>query len=119
MKYAIIQTGGKQYKVSEGDVLEVEHLPNKKDQKVTFSEVLLYTNDGAIKLGNPFINGVTVEGVVLDHVKGDKIRVAKFKAKSRYRRVTGHRQSLSKVKIDLISEAKSAKKAEETKTEKK
>lgn len=102
MKYAVIQTGGKQYRVSEGDILEVEQLPEEKDQKVTFSDVLLYTNEGNAKIGTPHVAGMSVAAVVVEQVQGDKIRVAKYKAKSRYRKVIGHRQQLTKVKIETI-----------------
>lgn len=104
MKYAIIHSGGKQYRTSEGDIIEIEHLPGVKDQKITFSEVLLYSNDGSTQIGTPFISGILVDGVIIDHFKGNKLRVAKFKAKSRYRRVMGHRQSLTRVKIENISD---------------
>lgn len=104
MKYVVIQSGGKQYRASEGDILELEHLDGEKDQKVIFDEVLLFTNNGTVTVGTPLVSGISVEGVILENFKGEKIRVAKFKAKSRYRRVIGHRQSLSKVRIDSISE---------------
>lgn len=106
MTYAIIQSGGKQYKALIGEILELELLPGEKDQKVTFEEVLLFNQDGTVKVGTPFISGLSVTGVIIDHFKGEKIRVAKFKAKSRYRRVTGHRQHLTKVKIESINEGK-------------
>jgi large subunit ribosomal protein L21 len=114
MKYAVVKTGGKQYKVSEGDVIEVERLNEEKE--VVFDQVLLYTADGVVKVGTPLVDGVTIKASVIDQVKGDKIRVSKYKAKVRYRRVTGHRQSLTKVKIDSIlgaGEKKTAPKAEE------
>lgn len=101
MKYAVIKTGGKQYRVSEGDVLEVERLKND-GKSLEFSEVLLYTSDGAVTLGKPTISGAKVKASVLGDIKGKKIRVAKFKSKVRYRRVHGHRQALTKVKIDEI-----------------
>lgn len=107
MKYAIIRTGGKQYKVSPGDVLTVERLDGDKDQPLDFSEVLLLNNDGEIKIGTPYVAGVSVKGTVIDHIRGEKIRVAKFKAKSRYRKVIGHRQELTTVKIDSINDEKS------------
>lgn len=112
MKYVVIQTGGKQYRVSEGDVITVERLDSKKDEKISFSEVLLQNSDGEIKIGAPFLSDVTVTGIVTDHVLGDKIRVAKYKAKSRYRRVMGHRQKLSMVKIQPFGPVKEEKKVE-------
>lgn len=116
MKYAVVKTGGKQYMVSVGDELEVERLSSATPgQTFPFEEVLLYVADGVAKFGTPFVSGISVKATVVEHTKGDKIRVAKFKAKSRYRRVTGHRQSLTKVKIDSISDGyaeKSTKKAQ-------
>lgn len=106
MKYAVIQTGGKQYRVSEGDVLEVEHVASDNGQKITFAEVLLYAGDDGAKVGTPFVDGISVGAVVVEHVKGEKIRVAKFKAKARHRRVTGHRQSLTRIKIEAIHDGK-------------
>ncbi|MBI4080683.1 MAG: 50S ribosomal protein L21 [Candidatus Levybacteria bacterium] len=102
MKYAIIRTGGKQYKVNEGDIITVERLSVKPNESVTFSEVLLYTADGTVKVGNPLVANMTVSGKVLDNVRGEKIRVSKYKAKVRYRRVHGHRQALSTVQIETI-----------------
>ena len=86
MKYAVIKTGGKQYKVAEGDVIEVERMDNKADEAITFPEVLLYTADGVSLIGQPLVDGVVVSGKVLTHLRGEKIRVAKYKAKVRYRR---------------------------------
>lgn len=102
MKYAVIKTGGKQYKVSEGDVIEVDNL-SSKNGKVTFDQVLLLATDSGVKIGKPVLKGEKVEGKVLEAVRGDKIRVAKFKAKVRYRRVTGFKAALSRVQIEKIS----------------
>jgi large subunit ribosomal protein L21 len=102
MKYAVIRTGGKQYKVIEGDVIDIERITDAPEATVTFSEVLMVTADGEVSLGAPLLSNVTVKGTVLEALRGDKIRVAKYKAKVRYRRVTGHRQALSRVKIESI-----------------
>ena len=102
MKYAVIKSGGKQYKVSEGDIIEVDRLPFEKDGKVLFDEVLLLVSDSGLKIGKPTLSNEKVEGKILDNIKGDKIRVSKFKSKVRYRRVTGFRASLSRVKIEKI-----------------
>lgn len=103
MKYAIIETGGKQYKAIEGDVLEVEKIDLEDGKTYKFEKILLYNADGICKIGQPLINDVSVLGKVLAQIKGDKIRVSKFKAKSRYRRVQGHRQLLTKIQIEKIS----------------
>lgn len=109
MEYAVVRSGGKQYKVSIGDVLGLEYLAGEKDQKINIDEVLLYSNDDKVKIGTPNLAGMSVTAVILEHFKGDKIRVAKFKAKSRYRRVTGHRQKMTRVKIESINNKKEKK----------
>ena len=118
MKYAVVRTGGKQYKVSEGDVLEIEKIsPDKND--FIFDDVLLFASDDIAQIGSPILKGVTIRASVLEQKKGEKVRVAKFKAKVRYRKVMGHRQNLTRVKIDKILEsAKSTEKdsKEEQKT---
>lgn len=106
MEYAVIKTGGKQYKVSKDSVIEVERLDVKPGENLTFEDVLLHVSDGASKIGKPKVSGVKVKATVLEHFKGDKLRIAKFKAKAKYRRVTGHRQYLTKVKISGITSDK-------------
>lgn len=116
MKYAVLVSGGKQYKVSVGEILDIEHLESEKDQKLTFNDVLLYVDGETIYVGTPYVKGVSVETSVIEHFRGEKIRVAKFKAKARYRRVTGHRQSLTKLKVDkiVVKNMKSEKKASDS-----
>lgn len=94
--------GGKQYLVKEGDVLYVEKLPVKEGDKVEFDTLAIYDEKTQkAEIGQPVLK-TKVEGKVLEQLKGDKIRVARFKAKVRYRKVKGHRQFLSKVKITKI-----------------
>ena len=102
MKYAVFSSGGKQYKVSEGDVVELEKLKVEVGKDIVFDNVLLYVEDGAVKVGQPNVPVLTISAKVLDHIKAKKIRVATFKAKSRYRRVQGHRQELTRLKIEKI-----------------
>ncbi len=102
MRYAVITSGGKQYRVSEGDVIDVEKLALTANDSVSFENVLLSVSDGNITIGKPVVAGALVKGTVVEQRKGDKIRVAKFKAKVRYRRVTGKRQHLTRVKIEKI-----------------
>lgn len=102
MKFAIIRTGGKQYLVKEQDEIFIDYLKKEKDDKVEFETLA----DGdleksTITLGKPVLK-TKVKGKIIENLKGDKIRVAKFKAKSRYRRVRGFRPMLSKVKILTI-----------------
>lgn len=104
MKYAVINSGSKQYKVSEGDVVLVDRLADvKANDTYDFPQVLLYVDGETREVGMPTLAGVSVTGKVLEEVRGPKVRVAKFKAKARYRRVTGFRASLTKVQIEKIS----------------
>lgn len=101
MKYAVIKSGGKQYRVSEGDVIEVDRL-SEATGKMSFAEVLLLVNESKLKIGKPTITGEKVEAEILENIRGEKIRVAKFKAKVRYRKTTGFRAELSRIKIKKI-----------------
>ncbi len=115
--YAIIESCGKQYKVTEGDVVFFEKLDAEEGKKVTFSNVVLVSNDEKVQVGNPYVKGVKVEGKVVSHGKAKKIIVFKMKAKKNYRRKQGHRQPYTKVEITAIktATAKKAEKAEEVK----
>ena len=101
--YAIIKTGGKQYRVQEGDIITIEKLEAVADETVTFDQVLTVVNDGSVKVGTPLVNGAKVTGKVVEHGKGKKILVFKYKAKSNYRRRQGHRQPFTKVRIESIN----------------
>lgn len=103
--YAIIESCGKQYKVSEGDVVYFEKLDSEEGKKVTFSNVVLVSNDDKIEVGAPYVKGVKVEGKVVAHGKAKKILVYKYKAKKNYRRTQGHRQPYTKVEIKSIKMA--------------
>ena len=100
--YAIIKTGGKQYRVSEGDVITIEKLDVAAEGTVSFDEVVTVVNDGDVKVGTPLVDGAKVTGTVLEHGKAKKILVFKYKAKSNYRRRQGHRQPFTKVRIEKI-----------------
>ena len=106
MKYAVVVSGGKQYRVAEGDTIVVDMLAADPDSSYSFDEVLLFVDGDKREIGMPTLAGVKVSGKILEHTKGEKIRVAKFKAKAKYRRATGFRASLTKVQIEKI-EAKS------------
>ncbi len=102
MTYAVIETGGKQYLVSPKDKLTIEKIPGKAGDKVTFDKVLLTAEDDKVTLGKPYL-GSKVVGKVLSQGKADKIVVFKYRAKSRYRRKTGHRQQQTVVEIQSIA----------------
>lgn len=100
---AVIETGGKQYRVSEGDVIFIEKLPQEAQDKVTFDKVLAVTGDGVSNFGTPTVTGATVTGTILKNGKSRKIIVYKMRPKKNYRRKQGHRQPYTKVQIDKIS----------------
>ena len=100
--YAIIQTGGKQYKVEKGDVLRVEKLDAKADDKYTFEDVL-FVGGKSVKVGNPTVEGASVDATVVAEGKAKKVTVYKYKPKKGYHKKNGHRQQYTEVKIDKIN----------------
>ncbi|MDD3158247.1 50S ribosomal protein L21 [Anaeromusa sp.] len=100
--YAIIETGGKQYRVQEGDKIVVEKLAVEEGQEVAFERVLTVVKDGEVLVGAPVVAGAKVVAKVVEHGKGKKILVFKYKAKSNYRRRQGHRQPFTQVVIEKI-----------------
>ena len=100
--YAIIKTGGKQYRVSQGDVIEVEKLDAEEGKEVVFDKVLTVVNDGDVKVGKPCVEGAKVTAKVAKHGKGVKVLVFKYRAKSNYRKRQGHRQPYTQVEITSI-----------------
>jgi large subunit ribosomal protein L21 len=100
--YAVIETGGKQYKVKAGSVIQVEKLVAEENTAIQFDKVLAVWDDKGIQVGRPYLEGAAVKGTVLDQIKADKILVFKFKPKTGYKRTQGHRQKLSVIKIDAV-----------------
>ena len=100
--YAVIATGGKQYRVSEGDVIFVEKLAGELDETLVFTDVLTVVQDGDVKVGAPFLEGAKVTAKVVKQGKDKKILVYKYKSKANYRRKQGHRQPYTKVSIEKI-----------------
>ena len=100
--YAIITAGNKQYRVSQGDVIYIDKVNQENDSTVTF-DVLLVENEGEVKVGNPTVAGAKVEGKVIAQVKGEKIKIYKYKSKKNYHRRAGHRQPYTKVEITAIN----------------
>jgi large subunit ribosomal protein L21 len=103
--YAVIKSGGKQYRVAEGDVVCVEKLEAEADAPVEFNEVLLVKTDKKTYIGEPLVDGASVKGVLKSQDKADKVLVFKSKKKKQYRRTRGHRQQYSEVLIEKISVA--------------
>ncbi len=100
--FAVIKTGGKQYKVSEGDVLEIEKLEKEEGEEVIFDQVLLLKND-ELKIGKPTVEGATVKAEMVKQGKEDKKIVYKYKPKKRQRKKKGHRQPFSRIRIKKIA----------------
>ena len=101
--YAVIKTGGKQYRVQQGDVIFVEKLDAQADEAVTFDEVLFVGDGDQTRIGTPVVEGAKVEGKVVAQVKGRKIVVYKYKAKKNERKKQGHRQPYTKVEITAVN----------------
>lgn len=104
MKFAVIETGGKQYKVSEGDTIIIEKLSgeNKIGKKIIFDKVLLIDDGKKTEIGTPYLKGVKIEATFEEEGKGKKIHIIKFKSKSNYSKKIGHRQPYNKVKISKV-----------------
>lgn len=100
--YAIIATGGKQYKVAEGDIIRVEKLGVEAGEAVTFDQVLV-VNDGQLKVGNPTVSGASVAATVVKEGKAKKVIVYRYKRKTGYHKKNGHRQQYTQVKIEKIN----------------
>ncbi|HXE77444.1 MAG TPA: 50S ribosomal protein L21 [Rhodanobacter sp.] len=103
MSYAVIKTGGKQYRVQQGDVLRVELLAAEEGATVTFDQVLLLGDGEAINVGTPLVEGATVSATIRRHGRADKIRIIKFRRRKHYKRQQGHRQHFSEVEITGIN----------------
>ncbi len=109
--YAIIETGGKQYKVENGDQIAVEKLNVADGEAVVFDKVLILADEAGVKVGTPYLEGVTVEGTAVETGKGKKVIIFKYKAKKDYRKKQGHRQPYTLVEINAIGGVKTPAKA--------
>jgi large subunit ribosomal protein L21 len=102
MKFVIVEQGGKQYRAAEGGEIEVDRLPNEVGESLTLEDVLLTVDDDTVTVGTPMVKGVKVQAKVLDHFKGRKILVFKYRPKQRYRVKSGHRQQYTRLLIESI-----------------
>lgn len=100
--YAIVETGGKQYRVQSGDTIKVESLPGDEGDLVEISDVRMVSQDGTLKVGNPILPDAKVTAEIVSQGKGKKIIVFKYKAKTRYRKKNGHRQRYTEIKVNDI-----------------
>jgi len=101
--YAVLSTGGKQYKVEEGDVLRIEKIPGEIGSSISFYKVLMFSDGEKVRIGAPLVDGISVSGHIVEQDKAKKILVFKYKRRKRYRRKQGHRQPYTAVKIDSIT----------------
>ncbi len=116
--FAVIKTGGKQYKVAKDDVIRVEKLPGEAGQAVEFAEVLMLGGEAGATVGSPLVDGATVKATVLEQIRDDKIIVFKKKRRKKYRRTAGHRQSLTVLRVtEIVKGAKPAAKKAPDKAE--
>lgn len=109
--FAIVDLAGKQYRVKEGQKVYVHRLEGEEGASVTFGKVLMIDTDGKVNIGQPAIEGASVTATILTHLKGDKVLVFKKKRRKGYQKLNGHRQYLSQIRIDTISEKAAAKRA--------
>ncbi len=100
--YAIVESGGRQYRAEEGHIFSVEKLPYEVGEQIELNNVLLLTNGDDVKVGQPTVEGASVKATIVDQYRGKKIFVWKYKSKNRYRRRQGHRQSYTRLRIDEI-----------------
>ncbi|HVO42009.1 MAG TPA: 50S ribosomal protein L21 [Aggregatilineales bacterium] len=102
--YAVVRTGGKQYRAEPGKIIDVEKLAVEAGQSITLNEVLLVVaDDGVVRIGRPLVEGATVQATVVDHYRAKKILIWKYRPGLRYRRRRGHRQTYTRLQIDTIS----------------
>jgi large subunit ribosomal protein L21 len=102
MKYAIIESGGKQYKAVEGSMIEVDLLSSEAGEQVILNSVLLLVDGEKVAVGTPAVKGARVEATIMDHIKGPKLVIFKYRPKKRIRVKTGHRQLYTRLKVDSI-----------------
>ncbi len=101
--YAIIKSGGKQYRISAGETFQVEYLPYKIGQEVIFECLLLIDKDGQTKIGSPTLTDVVIKAIIISHGKNDKIKGFKMRRRKHYQKHYGHRQNYTKVRIESIN----------------
>jgi large subunit ribosomal protein L21 len=100
--FAVVETGGRQYKVEPGQLVKVDHLAGDVNDEIRFDKVLLLSNDSGVTIGTPAVSGAAVRATIAEQTKGEKLVVFKFKSKKRYRKTRGHRSQLTVLKIEEI-----------------
>ena len=113
--YAVVKTGGKQYRVTPDDVIRIERISGESGDVISFNDVMMLENEGRTAVGNPFVDGAKVVGTLIEQTRGEKIIIFKKKRRKTYRRRNGHRQDLSVVRITGINDPENKKKTTKTK----
>ena len=101
--YAVVKTGGKQYRLGIGDSVKVEKLPNEVGNIIELSQILMVSDGDEVKVGTPFVTGASVKAEIIGHGRNKKIRVFKMKRRKKYRRTQGHRQAFTQLKVTEIN----------------
>lgn len=105
--YAVIKTGGKQYRVASGETLKIEQIPQAVGSEIVLDQVLLVANGDNIAAGAPLVRGAKVKATVISHGRGEKVHIFKMRRRKNYRRTQGHRQNYTEIRIDAISNKES------------
>ena len=101
--YAVIKTGGKQYRVAPGEKIKIEQIPADVGSQITLDQVLMVGEGESVKVGNPLVAGATVTATVLSHGRGEKVRIFKLRRRKHYQRTQGHRQNYTEIRVDVIA----------------
>jgi large subunit ribosomal protein L21 len=103
--YAVVKTGGKQYRVAVGDKLKIEQIAADIESQIVLDQVLMVAEGDAVVLGTPLVAGATIQATVVDHGRGDKIRIFKMRRRKHYQKHQGHRQNYTEIRIDAIAKS--------------
>lgn len=101
--YAVVKTGGKEYRISQGDVIRVEKIEGKVGDQVTLKDILMVSQEGQVRLGNPLVTDAVITGEIVQQVRGKKVLIYKMKRRKNYRRTKGHRQTYTYIRVNDIS----------------
>ena len=101
--YAVIKTGGKQYRVTTGEKIKIEQIPADVGSQITLDQVLMVGEGESVKVGNPLVAGATVTATVVSHGRGEKVRIFKLRRRKHYQRTQGHRQNYTEIRVDAIA----------------
>jgi len=101
--YAVIKTGGKQYRVAAGEKIKIEQIPADVGSQITLDQVLMVGEGESVKVGNPLVAGATVTATVVSHGRGEKVRIFKLRRRKHYQRTQGHRQNYTEIRVDAIA----------------